>query len=108
MGDKVRFARWLPHGRPARPADEKLPIITPAAQAIAGSSTPPGAPFWFNGQPQVGFNRQLLTSAFGKSRSYDGSKARPERPAALERPKPMTVNFKKAGTSATSATSIPA
>ena len=99
VGDKVRF---VPNGfhtvdLPGR-RTRKLPIITPAAQAIAGVVDAAGAPFWFNGQQQVGFNRQLLTSAFGKSRSFDGSKAVLSGLPLSQRPKPMTVTFNKAGT----------
>jgi len=99
VGDKVRFVPSGFHtvdlpGRRTR----KLPIITPAAQAITGVLDAAGAPFWFNGQKQVGFNRQLLTSAFGKSRNYDGSKAVLSGLPLSQRPKPMTVKFNKAGT----------
>jgi len=99
VGDKVRFVPSGFHtvdlpGRRTR----KLPVITPAAQTITGVVDAAGAPFWFNGQTQVGFNRQLLTSAFGKSRSYDGSKGVLSGLPLAQRPKRMTVTFKKAGT----------
>ena len=42
---------------------------------MGGCPDAAGAPFWFNGQPGVGFNPVLLKSAFGKSRSYTGAKA---------------------------------
>src|SRR3954468_5537569 len=75
VGDTVRFVPNNFHtvdlpGRRTR----KLPLITPVAQKIAGAVAAANAPFWFNGQNQLGFNRQLLSSAFGKSRNYDGSK----------------------------------
>ena len=99
VGDKVRF---VPNGFHTvdlpGPRTRKLPIITPAAQAITGVLDAAGAPFWFNGQQQVGFNRRLLTSAFGKSRSYTGSKAVLSGLPLSQRPKPMTVKFSKAGT----------
>ena len=99
VGDKVRF---VPNGfhtvdLPGR-RSRKLPIITPVAQTIAGSVDAAGAPFWFNGQAAVGFNRLLLTSAFGKSRNYDGSKAVLSGLPLAQRPKPMTVKFNKTGT----------
>jgi len=99
VGDKVRFVPSGFHtvdlpGRRSR----KLPIFTPVAQVIAGSVDAAGAPFWFNGQPQLGFNRQLLTSAFGKSRNYDGSKGVLSGLPLAQRPKPMTVKFNKTGT----------
>ena len=99
VGDKVRF---VPNGfhtvdLPGR-RSKKLPLFTPVAQVIAGSVDAAGAPFWFNGQPQLGFNRQLLTSAFGKSRNYDGSKGVLSGLPLAQRPKPMTVKFNKTGT----------
>src|SRR3954449_2396833 len=99
VGDKVRF---VPNGfhtvdLPGR-RSRKLPLITPVAQRIAGAVDAAGAPFWFNGQPQLGFNRQLLTSAFGKSRNYDGSKGVLSGLPLSQKPKPMTVKFNKAGT----------
>src|SRR4029079_17011865 len=77
VGDKVLFVPSGFHtvdlpGQRTR----KLPVITPAAQAIAGVLDAAGAPFWFNGQQQVGFNRQLFTSAFGQARNYDRSQGR--------------------------------
>jgi plastocyanin len=99
VGDKVRFVPSGFHtvdlpGRRSR----KLPIITPVTQTISGSIDAAGAPFWFNGQPQLGFNRQLLTSAFGKSRNYDGSKGVLSGLPLAQKPKPMTVKFNKTGT----------
>src|SRR3954465_9288935 len=99
VGDKVRFVPNNFHtvdlpGRRTR----KLPLITPVAQKIAGAVDAAGAPFWFNGQNQLGFNRQLLRSAFGKSRNYDGSKGVLSGLPISEKPKPMTVKFNKTGT----------
>src|SRR4051795_12884771 len=99
VGDKVRF---VPNGfhtvdLPGR-RSKKLPLITPVVQTVAGAVDAAGAPFWFNGQPQLGFNRQLLTSAFGKSRNYDGSKGVLSGLPLAQRPKPMTVKFNKTGT----------
>ena len=99
VGDSVRF---VPNGfhtvdLPGR-RSRKLPIITPVVQTISNSVDAAGAPFWFNGQPQLGFNRQLLTSAFGKERNYDGSKAVLSGLPLAQRPKPMTVKFNKGGT----------
>jgi len=99
VGDKVRFVPNNFHtvdlpGRRTR----KLPLITPVAQKIAGAGDAAGAPFWFNGQNQLGFNRQLLSSAFGKSRNYDGSKGVLSGLPLSQKPKPMTVKFNKAGT----------
>src|SRR4051812_35751136 len=99
VGDKVRF---VPNGfhtvdLPGR-RSRQLPLITPVVQTIAGSVDAASVPFWFNGQNQLGFNRQLLSSAFGKSRNYDGSKGVLSGLPLSQRPKPMTVKFNKTGT----------
>ena len=99
VGDTVRFVPNNFHtvdlpGRRSR----KLPLITPTVQTIVGAVDAAGAPFWFNGQSQVGFSRQLLSSAFGKQRNYDGSKAVLSGLPLSQRPKPMTVKFNKTGT----------
>jgi plastocyanin len=98
-GDRVRFVPNNFHtvdlpGRRTR----KLPIITPTGQPIAGVVDAAGAPFWFNGQSQLGFNPTLLASAFGKSRSYTGAKAVLSGLPLSNRPKAMTVRFTKPGT----------
>jgi plastocyanin len=98
VGDTVRF---VPNGfhtvdLPGR-RTQKLPIITPLGQPIAGVLDAAGAPFWFNSLPQVGLNPVLLKSAFGKSRSYNGRKAVLSGLPLSNKPKPMTVKFTKAG-----------
>jgi plastocyanin len=98
VGDRVRFVPNgfhtvdLPGSR-----TKKLPIITPTGQPIAASVDAAGAPFWFNGQSGLGFNPVLLNSAFGKSRSYTGSKAVLSGLPIQQRPQPMTVTFTKTG-----------
>jgi plastocyanin len=99
VGDRVRF---VPNGfhtvdLPGR-RTSKLPIITPVGAAIAGAVDAAGAPFWFNGQQQLGFNPQLLRSAFGKRRAYSGAKAVLSGLPIQQRPRPMTVRFTRAGT----------
>jgi plastocyanin len=98
VGDKVRFVPNNFHtvdlpGRRTR----KLPLITPTVQTVTGSVDAAGAPFWFNGQPQLGFNRLLLTSTFGASRSYTGAKALLSGLPLSNKPKPLTVKFTKTG-----------
>src|SRR3954452_17603773 len=99
VGDTVRF---VPNGFHtvdlAGRRRSKAPLITPVPQTISGAVDAANAPFWFNGQPQLGFNRQLLRSAFGKSRNYDGSKGVLSGLPISEKPKPMTVKFNKTGT----------
>jgi plastocyanin len=99
VGDTVRF---VPNGfhtvdLPGR-RTRKLPIITPVGPAIAGAVDAAGAPFWFNGQPGLGFNPRLLRSAFGKRRSYTGSTAVLSGLPLSQRPRPMSVRFTRTGT----------
>jgi plastocyanin len=99
VGDTVRFIPNnfhtvdLPGSR-----TRKLPIVSPTGQAIAGSVDALGAPFWFNGQQNVGFTPALLPSGFGKRRAYTGARAVLSGLPLANRPKPMTVRFTKAGT----------
>jgi plastocyanin len=75
----------------------KLPIIASTGQKVSGSVDAAGVPFFFNGLDTVGFNRTLLTSAFGKTRSYNGSKRVLSGLPLAERPKAMNVKFTKTG-----------
>jgi plastocyanin len=98
VGDTVRFVPSGFHtvdlpGRRTR----KLPIIAPVGPAIAGAVDAAGAPFWFNGQPGLGFNPTMLRSAFGKRRSYSGARAVLSGLPVQQRPRPMTVRFTRAG-----------
>jgi plastocyanin len=78
---------------------QKLPVVTPLNIApITGVVDAAGAPFWFNGQRQVGLNPTLLRSGFGKRFSYDGSKAVLSGLPLSNKPKPMSVRFTKTGT----------
>jgi plastocyanin len=100
VGDTVRF---VPNGfhtvdLPQRSRTRKLPIIVPTNQAIAGALDAANAPFWFNGRPQLAFSPRMLTSAFGKSRSYNGSSAVLSGFPLQQRPQPMRVRFTKTGT----------
>jgi plastocyanin len=99
VGDTVRF---VPNGfhtvdLPGR-RTRKLPIITPVGPAITGAVDAAGAPFWFNGQPNLGFNPTLLRSAFGKRRSYTGASAVLSGLPLSRRPQPMSVRFTRTGT----------
>jgi plastocyanin len=99
VGDTVRFVPVGFHtvDLPGR-RTQKLPLITPNGQPIAGAADAAGAPFWFNGQSGVGFNPVLLRSSFGKRRAYTGSTAVLSGLPLARRPKAMTVRFTRAGT----------
>ena len=98
-GDKVRF---LPAGfhsfdLPPRGGD-MIPLISPTGEKVANSNDAAGAPFWFNGQDQVGFSQELFPPGlFGKKASYNGSKRVASGLPLAEDLKPVTVTFKRTG-----------
>src|SRR3954447_267404 len=74
-GDKVKFVPVGFHSFDFPPrGGAPLPLISPAGQKVAGVNDAAGAPFWFNGQAQLGFTPALGIGAFGKKLSFDGSK----------------------------------
>jgi plastocyanin len=97
VGDTVRFVPSgfhtvdLPGSR-----TQRLPLFTPGAP-IAGSLDALGAPFWFNGQPSLGFNPTLLAQGFGKRFAYTGARAVLSGLPVARRPRPMQVRFTRAG-----------
>lgn len=97
VGDSVRF---VPNGFhnvefPAARA-KPVPLITPNGTA-AGIVDAAGAPFWFNGQPTVGFNPVLLASSFGKTVTFDRTKGLNSGLPLEDKPKPITVKFTRKG-----------
>jgi plastocyanin len=99
VGDTVRFRPSGFHtvdlpGRRTR----KLPVFAPQTQPIAGSVDAAGAPFWFNGQRNIGFNPALLRQGFGKRFSYTGNRALNTGLPLARSPKAMSVRFTRAGT----------
>jgi plastocyanin len=96
-GDKIKF---LPTGfhtvdLPAK-GGRVNPFIAPQGP-ISGSNDAAGAPFWFNGQPNLGFNPVLFDFGFGKKLTYNGKKAVLSGLPIQPKPKPMVVKFAKAG-----------
>jgi plastocyanin len=97
-GDRVKF---LPVGFhtfdfPPR-GGAPLPLISPTGQKVGGANDAAGQPFWFNGLDQVGFTPALAAGSFGKKLSFNGSKRITSGLPLADRPKPITVTFKKAG-----------
>jgi plastocyanin len=98
-GDSVRFelAGFHTVDLPAK-GGSALPFITPTTKPATGEVDAAGAPFWFNGQPLLGFNPALLSSKFGKRVTYTGAKQVLSGAfLSNSRPKPFTVKFSKAG-----------
>jgi plastocyanin len=98
-GDKIKF---LPTGFhsvdfPAK-GGAPVPLISPTGQKVSGSNDAAGLPFWFNGQDQLAFTPTLgPPGTFGKKLSFNGSKRIISGLPLADRPKPITVTFKKVG-----------
>jgi plastocyanin len=98
VGDTVRFR---PAGGfhtvdlPGR-GEEPLGFVG-AGAPVSGSVDALGAPFWFNGQPQLGFNPVLLQSNFGKQTTYSGARRVLSGLPPQGPPRPMTVRFTRRG-----------
>jgi plastocyanin len=98
-GDSVRFLPVNFHtvDFPAR-GQHPLGLVAPGAQKIAGANDAAGHPFWFNGQPALGFTPALLKFTFGKKLTYTGAKRVSSGLPVQDHPKPVTVRFPKTGT----------
>ncbi len=96
-GDRVKFAPVGFHSvQFPKKGAKPLALVSPGTP-VSGANDAAGAPFWFNGQPQLGFAPALLKSGFGKSFSYTGAKNVSSGLPLSNRPKAMTVRFPKAG-----------
>ena len=98
-GDKVKFLAVGFHSFDLPPrGGAPLPLIAPTGDKVTGSNDAAGQPFWFNGQDQVGFTPVLgPPGTFGKKLSYNGSKRVASGLPLANKPKPITVTFKKTG-----------
>lgn len=97
-GDSVKFAPVGFHTvQFPKKGTSPAGLVAPAG-TVSGATDAAGAPFWFNGLPQLGFNPALLKSGFGKSFTYTGAKAVGSGLPLQNKPKPMKVKFPKAGT----------
>jgi len=99
VGDKVKFVPTGFHSVQIPPkAGRVAPFAAPTGQTVSGSNDALGAPFWFNGQPQLAFNPVLLPpGGFGKHFKYTGKKDIQSGLPLAPKNKPMTVKFTKAG-----------
>jgi plastocyanin len=71
-----------------------LPLVGPTGKTYSGVLDAAGSPFWFNGQPQLGFNPALFAAFGGKT--YNGSAA-VDSGLPLGKPKDFKLTFTKAG-----------
>ncbi len=98
VGDTVRF---LPVGfhnaNFPKTGGKPNPLFVPGKPA-AGENDAAGAAFWFNGQPTFGFNPAIgPPGLFGRSTTYNGSKAVETGLPLSNKPKPAKVRFTKTG-----------
>jgi plastocyanin len=97
-GDSVKFVPTGFHDLDL-PAKGKKPLqLLVNGAPVSGSLDAANNPFWFNGQPSVGFNPAVAaTSNFGKKFTYTGGKTILSGLPVANHPKPVTVKFPKAG-----------
>jgi plastocyanin len=97
-GGKVRFNPVAFHTVDLPPdGGSVLPLLAPAGQN-AGITDAANAPFWFNNQPKLAFNPQVLQGSLGKTVTRQGNKRIESGLALTGKPKPMVVKFPKKGT----------
>lgn len=99
-GDKVRFVPYGLHNAAFPKRRGKPGAALAPAGSVSGAVDAAGAPFWFNGQPAFGFRSDLVKHNFGKTATYDGTKAVNSGLPLGEKLKPFTVRFTKQGTHA--------
>jgi plastocyanin len=98
-GDTVRFEPNGFHTLDFPPKGKTLlDLFVPTGDTIAGANDEAGSPFWFNGQPALGFNPGVGEPNWGKSFTLDRSK-RIESGLPLGNDlDPIEVTFPKKGT----------
>ena len=99
VGDSIKFVPTGFHtvDIPAK-GGKPLGLIAPAG-TTSGVLDAAGAPFWFNGQPLLGFTPALgPPGLFGKKVTYTGAKRVESGAPLAQKPKSFTVKFTKAGT----------
>jgi plastocyanin len=99
VGDSVRFVPFGFHDvNLPKKGGGPIALFVPTGKKVAGAVDAAGAPFWFNGLDQLGFNPVLGVNGFGKKFTYTGNKAVVSGlPPENAKPKPMTVKFTKTG-----------
>jgi plastocyanin len=97
-GDSVRFVPTGFHNVDLPAKGGKVTPLLATSNPISGAVDSLGAPFWFNGAPNIGFNPAVVTGSLGKKVTYTGAKGVQSGLPLSNRPKPMTVKFPKSGT----------
>jgi plastocyanin len=98
VGDKVKFVPVGFHTFDFPPkGGSPLPIISPTGDKVAGVNDAANQPFWFNGADQLSFTPALGQGVFGKKLVHNGKKRLESGLPFTDKPKPITITFKKAG-----------
>ena len=94
-GDVVAFTPTGFHTVDMPASGGPLPLIAPTGRKIAAADAA-GIPLWFNGRDEVGFDKRLLKSNFGKTLVKGPLRIKSGLPLG-NKLKPMKVRFNKAG-----------
>jgi plastocyanin len=99
VGDSVKFVPTSFHSVHFFGKSGKLTPIFNLGPAVAGITDAAGAPFWFNGQPNLVTNGALFAppGKFGKTLTSSGAQEIESGLPTAPNAKPMTVKFTKAG-----------
>ena len=95
-GDTVSFVPTGLHTIDMPASGGPLPLFSPTGK-LAAFTDAAGLPFWFNGQPELGFTDGLFSSGFGRTVTK-GSKRILSGVPFGKLPKPLKVRFPKTGT----------
>jgi plastocyanin len=94
-GDVVAFQPVGFHTVDMPASGAPLPLLAPTGKKVAASDAA-GIPFWFNARDEVGFDKRLLKTSYGKTLVKGPARITSGLPLGRKL-KPMRVRFKKAG-----------
>jgi len=97
-GDKVRFLPVGFHDVDLPPRGSSPMQLFTQSGAIANADDANGVPYWFNGEQSLQFTPVLLSSNYGRTATYDGSRGTLSGIPLGSHLKPFTVRFTKTGT----------
>ena len=96
VGDTVAFAPGFHNVDIPAKGSKPASFLVPAGSSASGVNDAAGNPFWFNGQPLVGFNPAILGA--GKTATFNGKKSVVGPVPVLGKPFAFKVKFTKTGT----------
>jgi plastocyanin len=95
-GDVVAFQPVGFHTVDMPASGGPLPLVGPTGKKLAGVVDAAGIPFWFNARDELGFDKRLLKTSFGKTLVKGPTRVQSGLPLGPKL-KPMKVRFNKAG-----------